>query len=44
MKTEKQIAMAAAEFAERWKGREDMRGVSRNPFGLTCLQIENSSY
>jgi len=27
--------MAAAEFSERWKGRgEDMRGVSRNPFGF----------
>ena len=29
MKTEKQMAMAAAEFAERWKGREYERGESQ---------------
>lgn len=28
MKTEKQIAAAAAEFAERWKGRGYERGVT----------------
>ena len=43
MKTEKQTAMAAAEFAERWKSRGYER-ASRNPSGLTCSQIENSSY
>lgn len=33
MKTEKQIAAAAAEFAERWKGRGYEKGDSQ-PFWL----------
>ena len=36
MKTEKQIAMAAAEFAERWKGRGYERGESQ-PFWIDLL-------
>ena len=33
MKTEKQMAVAAAEFAERWKGRGYERGESQ-PFWI----------
>ena len=36
MKTEKQIAAAAAEFAERWKGRGYERGESQ-PFWIDLL-------
>ena len=36
MKTEKQMAMAAAEFAERWKGRGYERGESQ-PFWIDLL-------
>jgi len=36
MKTEKQIAVAAAEFAERWKGRGYERGESQ-PFWIDLL-------
>ena len=36
MKTEKQIALAAAEFAERWKGRGYERGESQ-PFWIDLL-------
>ena len=36
MKTEKQISIAAAEFAERWKGRGYERGESQ-PFWLDLL-------
>ena len=36
MKTEKQMAMAAAEFAERWKGRGFERGESQ-PFWIDLL-------
>lgn len=36
MKTEKQISMAAAEFAERWKGRGYERGESQ-PFWIDLL-------
>jgi hypothetical protein len=36
MKTEKQIAAAAAEFAERWKGRGNERGESQ-PFWIDLL-------
>lgn len=36
MKTEKQIAQAAAEFAERWKGRGYERGESQ-PFWIDLL-------
>ena len=36
MKTEKQIAIAAAEFAERWKGRGYERGESQS-FWLDLL-------
>ena len=36
MKTEKQTAMAAAEFAERWKGRGYERGESQ-PFWIDLL-------
>ena len=36
MKTEKQIAMSAAEFAERWKGRGYERGESQ-PFWIDLL-------
>ena len=36
MKTEKQMSMAAAEFAERWKGRGYERGESQ-PFWLDLL-------
>ena len=36
MKTEKQIAAAAAEFAERWKGRGCERGESQ-PFWIDLL-------
>ena len=36
MKTEKQIASAAAEFAERWKGRGSERGESQ-PFWIDLL-------
>ena len=36
MKTEKQMAMAAAEFAERWKGRGYERGESQ-PFWIDFL-------
>ena len=46
MKTEKQIAIAAAEFAERWKGREYEKGDSQ-PFWLELLSqvygVENTS-
>lgn len=38
MKTEKQMSMAATEFAERWKGRGYERG-SHNRFGLTCFPM-----
>ena len=37
MKTEKQIAAAAAEFAERWKGRGYERGESQ-PFLLKTIE------
>lgn len=37
MKTEKQIAAAAAEFAERWKGRGYEKGDSQ-PFWMDLLQ------
>ena len=37
MKTEKQIALAAAEFAERWKGRGYEKGDSQ-PFWIDLLQ------
>ena len=47
MKTEKQMAEAAAEFAERWKGRGYERGESQT-FWLDLLTsvygIENPSY
>ena len=36
MKTEKQMATAAAEFAERWKGRGYERGESQ-PFWIDLL-------
>lgn len=36
MKTEKQISLAAAEFAERWKGRGYERGESQ-PFWIDLL-------
>ena len=36
MKTKKQTAMAAAEFAERWKGRGYERGESQ-PFWIDLL-------
>ena len=36
MKTEKQMAVAAAEFAERWKGRGYERGESQ-PFWIDLL-------
>ncbi len=36
MKTEKQISLAAAEFAERWKGRGYERGESQ-PFWMDLL-------
>lgn len=36
MKTEKQMAMAAAEFAERWKNRGYERGESQ-PFWIDLL-------
>ena len=36
MKTEKQMAMAAAEFAERWKDRGYERGESQ-PFWIDLL-------
>ena len=36
MKTEKQMAQAAAEFAERWKGRGYERGESQ-PFWIDLL-------
>lgn len=39
MKTEKQMSMAATEFAERWKGRGYERGGSHNRFGLTCFPM-----
>ena len=46
MKTEKQISMAAAEFAERWKGRGYERGESQ-PFWIDLLSnvfgVERSS-
>ena len=46
MKTEKQMAMAAAEFAERWKGKGYERGQSQ-PFWIDLLTnvygIENPS-
>ena len=46
MKTEKQIAIAAAEFAERWKGRGYEKGDSQ-PFWLELLSqvydVENTS-
>ena len=38
MKTEKQMAMAAAEFAERWKGRGYERGESQ-PFWIDTCNI-----
>ena len=38
MKTEKQMAQAAAEFAERWKGRGYERGESQ-PFWIDLLQM-----
>ena len=45
MKTDKQIAVAAAEFAERWKGRGYEKGDSQ-PFWLELLSqvygVENS--
>ena len=45
MKTEKQIAAAAAEFAERWKGRGYEKGDSQ-PFWLELLSqvygVENT--
>ena len=47
MKTEKQMALAAAEFAERWKGRGYERGESQ-PFWIDLLTnvfgIETPSY
>lgn len=36
MKTDKQIAVAAAEFAKRWKGRGYERGESQ-PFWIDLL-------
>ena len=36
MKTEKQISTAAAEFAERWKGKGKERGDSQ-PFWIDLL-------
>ena len=36
MKTDKQMAIAAAEFAERWKGRGYERGESQ-PFWIDLL-------
>ena len=36
MKTEKQIAVAAAEFAKRWKGKGYERGESQ-PFWIDLL-------
>ena len=36
MKTEKQISLAAAEFAERWKGRGYERSESQ-PFWIDLL-------
>ena len=41
MKTEKQMAMLNLQSGGK---AEDMKGASRNPSGLTCSQIENSSY
>ena len=38
MKTEKQMAMAAAEFAERWKGRGYERGESQPWMALSLLK------